>query len=141
MCSEIKPRSTTACEDEGERAYHFFILAGRFTSEDVNELLRHSQMLHTRGNLDVLVSQMVPRTRNGDVAEFYLVDYVAPQGQLKPLVDLALEGEDAPVHSNGNDSMSREALVSLLAGENGQYAETPRKVEQAVKRIMEVKGN
>jgi hypothetical protein len=123
-------------EEEDERAYHLFVLAGRFTPEEVRELLSHSEMVHTSGYLDVLVAQIIPRTRNSGLAEFYLVDYVAPPGQLKPLVGLAHAG-----HPNGNGSMSREELVELLAGAHGQYVETPRKVEEAVKRIIEVKGN
>ena len=84
------------------------------------------------------LSSPVPN-RDDSLTDFYLVDFVAVEGQPKPLVNLAMESQENNFsnHANGNGSLTREQLVELLAGPNGEHTEIPLKVEETIRRALE----
>lgn len=124
-------------DEEDEEAVHLFTVAGDFTLAQVQEIQRHAQMLHKRGRIQVLVNRLIPASRNNATAEVYLADFVMAKGQPKVLVNLAGSEDFAPL-PQGTNGMCRDELVECLGGTNG--ISVPQKVEQAIQRIVELRG-
>lgn len=119
-------------KEEDPKAFHLVAVIGQFKPEQVEEIQRHAPLLHATGRLEVLVNVLVARSRQPLTADFYLVDYVIPSGQPKPLLDLIEDEQPSPQNHQG---MTREELVERLSGGNGAPSR-PQQVEETIQRIF-----